>query len=400
MVDHTVRTPTGPRPRRRRARAPAAALRQAELRTRRARGRTARGASTRSTWPAPAPRLAPRHDAPPFLEPARWPVVVRAPSGSTSSSGSSATPCGRSCASGSTSRSASRTRDFEDAIPIDLDGLERWQIADRVLQARLARGRPDRVPGRRAGPRCAAARAAWPTPCWTRSPPRSTSWSRPGSTRLAPVSLDVHVDLSGRAQPRRHGAPASAGTSCTPSRTRKLGPAHRLLAWVRLLALSATWPERPFSALTVGRSQRQHARRSPSPTIGPLGPDAPSRRAAAESHLRALVDLFQRGMREPLPLYCETSAAWAGGGGGAEGARPAPRPARGPRGTTSPKEDKERRARAGARGRAPVPGRARASPGRPRRRGRVGPDGVDARSGATRTASGTGCSPTRRCVDR
>ncbi len=31
-----------------------------------------------------------------------------------------------------------KTRDFEDAIPIELDGLERWQIADRVLQAQLA----------------------------------------------------------------------------------------------------------------------------------------------------------------------------------------------------------------------------------------------------------------------
>ena len=30
-----------------------------------------------------------------------------------------------------------KTREFDDAIPIDLDGLEQWQIADRVLQAQL-----------------------------------------------------------------------------------------------------------------------------------------------------------------------------------------------------------------------------------------------------------------------
>ncbi len=68
-----------------------------------------------------------------------------------------------------------KTRDFEDAIPIVLDALEEWQIADRVLQARLAgasleacleaeRARGDSRP------------AGWPIRCSCGSSIRSTTW--------------------------------------------------------------------------------------------------------------------------------------------------------------------------------------------------------------------------------
>lgn len=92
----------------------------------------------------------------------------------------------------------------------------------------------------------------------------------------------------------------------------KLKPKRRLAAWIRFLAAVATVPERPLRAVTVGR--RAGPRSAKTVTVScfeaPAG-DAASRRAWALGHLRCLVELYDRGRREPLPVYCATSAAWA-----------------------------------------------------------------------------------------
>jgi exodeoxyribonuclease V gamma subunit len=81
----------------------------------------------------------------------------------------------------------------------------------------------------------------------------------------------------------------------------RLGPRDRLVAWVRLLALCVAG--RRVEAVTVGRARSGDG--VAVATIPALDADE------ALHHLTSLVDLFDRGMREPPPLYCKTSAAYA-----------------------------------------------------------------------------------------
>jgi exodeoxyribonuclease V gamma subunit len=88
---------------------------------------------------------------------------------------------------------------------------------------------------------------------------------------------------------------------------------HRITAYVRWLALTAAHPDGPFAAATIGQARRG-ASDSATITIAripPLAPDAATRKDLALEQLNILVDLYDRGMREPLPLACMASAAYA-----------------------------------------------------------------------------------------
>ncbi len=92
----------------------------------------------------------------------------------------------------------------------------------------------------------------------------------------------------------------------------RVTPRDRLRAWVRLLALTAARPERPFESVVIGRARAGVRGRGVTVSrLPPLAGDPDSRRQAALEHLAVLLDLYDRGMREPLPFACETSAAYA-----------------------------------------------------------------------------------------
>jgi exodeoxyribonuclease V gamma subunit len=198
-----------------------------------------------------------------------------------------------------------------DAMATELDGLGRWAVGQRLLDALLAGVDP------RTASLAEIARGSLPPGALGQPVIREVF---PIAERLAararalgegappPASIDLRVGLSdGRSLTGTvAGVRGDLLLSATYSR---LAAKHRLAAWVRLLALTAARPDRPFAAATVGRGQRGApvaiAR------IATLGGDAGGRREAAAGQLEALVELYDRGMREALPLYCLTSAAYA-----------------------------------------------------------------------------------------
>ena len=199
---------------------------------------------------------------------------------------------------------ADYSEEVEDALPVELDRLEEWGVGQRLLNARLAGAE------RRAAILAEVSRGTLP----------------PGQLGLPVIhSIDPVVDAIVNQTP--HGATTSIDVKLALPDGRTLSgtvpdvigdvlrtvtysrvsPRHRIAAWVRLLAVQAAHPGRAFESVTVGRGMRGTDADVTTARIREL--DGP----LALDHLLAIVDLYDRGMREPAPLYCLTSAAYAVG---------------------------------------------------------------------------------------
>ena len=180
---------------------------------------------------------------------------------------------------------------------IELDGLASWGIGDRLLTAMVAGSDPDAV--------CNAevARGLLPPGELGRralADARSIAEAIMAAARAVAdgprSSLEIDVALADG----RHivgTVPDLVGTTIRRTTYSKLGPKPRLQAWVHLLAATASHPGMLLTSVTVGRRVRKAA------TFALRAVD----HAAAVTHLTDLVALRDEALREPLPLYCETS---------------------------------------------------------------------------------------------
>jgi len=202
--------------------------------------------------------------------------------------------------------------EVEDELPVELDALGKWGVGQRLLDgvlagadldgcknAELARG--TLPPGHLALPVLDEIGAVV-----AQLAAAANALGAAGS----PGSLDVNLALpDGRTLAGT--VTGVCGDTIRATSYSRVRPRDRLRAWVKLLALSAARPERPFESLVIGRARSGAYRADVSVArIGPVGGDA-------LAELEILIDLYDRGMREPLPLASDASAAYAQSGAAA-----------------------------------------------------------------------------------
>ena len=148
--------------------------------------------------------------------------------------------------------------EINDALPIELDPLEKWEVGDRLLTARLAGADLRRRRWPPSWPEASFRLAASSTPWWeTWRPPSRRWWTRSAAAR-APTEPDRSMSTCGLPDGRLligtvPGVRDGIIVRCVYSR---LAPKHRLAAWVRFLALSAAWPDRAVASVLLGRGRK------------------------------------------------------------------------------------------------------------------------------------------------
>ncbi|MDF1597032.1 MAG: exodeoxyribonuclease V subunit gamma [Acidimicrobiia bacterium] len=201
----------------------------------------------------------------------------------------------------------------DDNIPTELDPLSKWGVGDRYLRARLSGN--DRAVALAAE----VARDVLP-------PANLGAVALDEAVEIADRILEVTdelVDLSGGRAPRRGEVVLDDGIRLAGTVTdiygthvatvgfSRLKSKHLLTVYINLLFVTALEPSAPWGGVLVGRTPGQRVDPAASEIVYPLGATPAERRETARRRLADLIDIYRRGLREPIPLFAETSAAWA-----------------------------------------------------------------------------------------
>lgn len=190
--------------------------------------------------------------------------------------------------------------ELSDAIPIQLDGLQRWAVGDRLIRDVLTGADP--------------AQAMTAEQLRGLLPPRTLGSTMLGSIveqvrplvtaglaarRGEPRTVDVDVDLGGR---RLTGTVDDLfGNHLVTVTYSRLAAKHRIAGWIDALALATGLPDENWTIHTMGRGRNG----------GQVSRIAPLAEHEAREWLGALLDIMATGLREPLPMPPRTSLAWA-----------------------------------------------------------------------------------------
>jgi exodeoxyribonuclease V gamma subunit len=191
--------------------------------------------------------------------------------------------------------------DVKDALPVELEPLERFDVGERLVKARLSGA------DRRAAILAEIARGTLPPGQLGRPLIEQIEPVADEIVARAPSGEETSAEVRVALPDGRLLTGTVAGVVGDALRTvtyARVSARHRIAAWARFLALQAAYPARELEAVTVGRDANDDV-----VVMRLSGVDGP----LALDYLIELVDLFQRGMREPAPLYCKTSAAYAAG---------------------------------------------------------------------------------------
>ena len=199
----------------------------------------------------------------------------------------------------------------DEALPIKLSGLERYKVGQRLVDGLLMGAsledleRAERARGSLPPADLGAAELAAVRPAVTAIVAAARHFGAQAEGRSLEINLELPDGrlLSGTV-PGLHDDLLLAASFA------RLAAPHRIATWISLLALTAAHPETAWRGLTIGRAKfGEGASRLALP---PLGVSPEMRRTTALELLGIQIDLFERGMRAPLPLACKTGAAYAG----------------------------------------------------------------------------------------